>query len=309
MSEKIFVPRQRWAWATTVVLLMLAASLAFPRVRAIAVDFLGLFRVEQITVLPVNLVDLPASFSPTGPRIEQMFGDSAQHEQLGERKTAATVAEASQLAGMRVRLPSNLPDPEQLVVSPGSRISFSVDLPRVRALLQEMGRSDILLPDDLDNATVLAELPVHVVAGYGDCSSEAAASPERRVDPDDPQTYKNSNCIILAQMPSPTISAPPGLDIDQIGKAFLQILGMSAAEAELVSRNIDWATTLVLPIPANATSREVTIDGVKGTLIEEPRSHTRTPTYVLIWVKDGMLYFIQGVSDSATAFEMANSLK
>jgi hypothetical protein len=309
MFGKLFTPRHRRAWAVAVIMLILAASLAFPGVRAIAVDFLGLFRVEQVTVLPINMADLTASYGSAGPRLEQIFSDNAQVEQLGEPQVAVSVAEARQLADFGLRLPSNLPDPDQLVVSPGSRLTFTVDLARFRALLKEMNRADIILPAGLDGAIISAELPAQIIAGYGDCTTSQPVSPHGSYGPDDPRSYIEKDCILLGQMPSPTISAPPGLDIDQIGKAFLQVLGLSAEEAERISRDIDWATTLVLPIPANATYREVNVDGVKGTLIVESRAQARNPTYVLIWVKDEILYFIQGFGDSAKALQMANSLR
>jgi hypothetical protein len=109
-------------------------------------------------------------------------------------------------------------------------------------------------------------------------------------------------------MPSPTISAPPGLDVQKIGEAFLQIMGMSAEEAARFAQSVDWSTTLVIPIPRNGTSyQEVPVDGVTGTLIvQDMEGHEAQ--YLLIWVKDGILYSLAGSGNGSAALRIVNSL-
>ncbi|MGE5140474.1 MAG: DUF4367 domain-containing protein, partial [Rudaea sp.] len=67
--------------------------------------------------------------------------------------------------------------------------------------------------------------------------------------------------------------------------------------------------TLVIPVPRNGASYEkVNVDGVTGYLIKRPVDDV--PGYALVWVKDGIIYAISGMTnDSATALQMANSLK
>jgi hypothetical protein len=115
-----------------------------------------------------------------------------------------------------------------------------------------------------------------------------------------------SNCTILTQMYNPTVNAPPGLDLDQTGTAFLQLLEMTLTEAQHFRRNVDWASTLVLPIPSNARSKEVQVDGVDGGMIV-PLPYS--PSTLLIWVKDEMLYSLQTSEKSQVALESANTLR
>jgi hypothetical protein len=111
------------------------------------------------------------------------------------------------------------------------------------------------------------------------------------------------------QMPSPTITAPPGLDIPKIGEAYLQLMGMSPEEAASFAQTVDWSTTLVIPIPRYGTTyREVPIDGVNGTLIVQ-ESEDRADQYLMVWVKDGILYSITGPGDGSSALRLANSLE
>ena len=50
------------------------------------------------------------------------------------------------------------------------------------------------------------------------------------------------------------------------------------------------------------------MDGVDGTLIQQ-RLNSHAPQYILIWMKDGILYALTGSGSSATALEIAGSLK
>jgi hypothetical protein len=89
----------------------------------------------------------------------------------------------------------------------------------------------------------------------------------------------------------------------------LEFTGMTAEEAHNYSQTVDWASTLVIPIPRNGASyTQVSVDGVIGNLIERPTDDA--PQYALIWVKGGVIYAISGLGvDSQTAFDMASSLK
>jgi hypothetical protein len=117
------------------------------------------------------------------------------------------------------------------------------------------------------------------------------------------------DCIVLMQLASPTIEAPNELPIADLGAAFLQIMGMSPEEAANFSASLDWSSTLVIPVPRNeADYREVSVDGVTGTLIQEA-SGRHGGGFVLMWVKDGILYGFTGSGDGSQALEMANSLQ
>ena len=83
---------------------------------------------------------------------------------------------------------------------------------------------------------------------------------------------------------------------------------MSAEQAAAFTSTVDWTSTLVVPIPKNASTYEqVAVDGVTGTLIQRPADDY--PQFALIWVKDGIIYAISGLgTNSQQALDMANSL-
>jgi hypothetical protein len=307
MFNRIFARQYRLAWVAIGIVGILVLALFFPPVQAIANSFLGLFRVEQITVEQVNPGDLPNQLGSSS-QFENLIAQDVQVEELGEPELVEDAAEASELAGILVRLPTDITGARELEVQPGTRISMNVDLAKIRALLNEVGMGDMELPDQLDGAQVNMELPRAVTASYGECNFDSESAREAGIDPDGPPP-RMVNCTTLVQMESPAINAPPGIDIAGLGQAFLVAMGMSPEEAANFSRQVDWTTTLVLPIPRYGTEyQEVSVDGVTGTLIQQSLEE-HMPQYMLIWVKGGVLYALTGSGNVSNALAIAGSLQ
>jgi hypothetical protein len=115
--------------------------------------------------------------------------------------------------------------------------------------------------------------------------------------------------VVLMQLPSPTVSGPPELDIEQLGAAFLQMMGRSEEDAALLSQQVDWSTTLVVPIPSSYTTyEEVQVDGVPGILIEK-LINENVPRFMLLWVRDGIVYALMGAHSAGDALAIANALE
>jgi hypothetical protein len=308
MFQKIFSRRYRPAWAVIGLILVLAVAMAFPPVQAIANSFLGLFRVQQFTVVQVNPGNLPEQLG-SASQLEYMFTQDVDIQEGGEPIEVSSAAEASQLAGIPVRLPVGMNGEQKLSVVPGMHATFNVDMEHVQALLNEIGMADIQLPENLDGATVTVEVQEGVSAQYGECEFDPEEAHADGYDPDSPEIPRLSRCTTLVQTPSPVVSAPPGLDIAKVGEAFFQVMGMPAEEAAHFAQNIDWTTTFVIPIPRYGTSyQDVLIDDVTGTLILQDLDD-HPDQYMLLWVKDDIVYALTGPGDRSTALRIANSLK
>ena len=291
----------------TATLLILALVLAFPGTRALAGELLNLFRVQQVTVVSVDFTGL-----------EQLTGDGALRNQFtelitnsvnitdepGEPVEAADAAQASQLSGFDVRLPQSL-TPSQIYVTDRAAFSMTVDRAKAQALLDEAGRGDLVLPESVDGADISVTIPSSVSAAYGTCPKPQTDGEENE---DEGRYYPD--CVILAQIPSPSVSAPADLDINQLAQVGLEFTGMTAEEAAAFTGTVDWTSTLVVPIPSSAaTYEQVTVDGVTGTLIQRPSREGEPTTFALLWVRDGIIYAISGRgANSDQALEMANSL-
>ena len=305
--ERLFKRKYRFAWVAVGVIAILAVGMLFPQVRAIGSSFLGLFRVEQFTIVQVDPDQIEDQLGSSS-NFEYLLAEDVVVEEYGEAMEAADAAEASSLAGFQVRLPTAAPDVGELKVQPGAKVSMLVDLPKIQALLDEIGGADLQLPAMLDGAEVSMELPVAVGALFGVCEVTGEMMRTANADPDGP-VPDLSDCITLTQFPSPEISAPPGLDIASIGEIFLQLLGMTPEEAAQFSQSVDWTTTLVIPIPRYGTEyQEVFVDGVEGTLIMQSQ-RSEFPHYLLVWIKDGIVYGLTGPGTAESALAIGNSLE
>lgn len=299
MFQKLFSPKFRPAFVSGLIVAFFALLLTVPSFRAAAVDFLGLFRVQQIEVVEFNPANLPQNMESGFRDLEQVLADEFTVEESGDPIDAADAAEASKLAGFNVVLPTGLTAPTQLTVQPATTASFTVDLALWQSLLEEMGRTDLVLPKDLDGETItfFADRSVTFVAG--DCSIPQDKYEER--------AFADRDCTVFIQTPSPRIDAPPTLPIDELGQTALRFLGMSAEDAASFSEKVDWATTLIIPVPSGSDYQEVSVQGVTGTIFFSP--YSQGGSYHLMWVKDGIVYALSGQGDVTAALALANTLK
>jgi len=306
MFSKWFSKRLRPVWAGLLVVALLALALAFPPVRAIANNFLGLFRVDRITVVPVDENQLSDRLQ-SSTQLENLFSENVNYTGGGEIQTVKDAQEASSLANIPVRLPAAAGAPTQLLLQPGGSVSMAIDVRQLRAILEEVGQEDVTLSDTLNGESVSVIIPNLVMALYGECSDPTAKRTNR--DPYDAPVPYGSDCTQLIQMQSPTVNAPPDLDINQLGNALLQILGMDPDDAAQFAASVDWTSTLVLPVPrSNTTYQDVTVDGVPGTLIIQGKL-TDPYHYMLVWVKNGVVYGLSGNDNPDNALELANSMQ
>jgi len=292
----------------TAGLAMLALILAFPGTRAFAGELLNLFRVQQVAVISVDFTGLEqlTGDGALGNRFTELISSSVEMtKEPGDPVEAADVAQASELAGFTVRAPQGM-DPSQIYVSDGGAFTLTVDQKKVQTLLDEAGRSDLVLPDSVDGARVSINIPASVSVAFGTCPKPGTGESGNHEQSITERRYPD--CVILAQIPSPSVNAPADLDIEALARIGLEFTGMSPEEANELTSTVNWTSTLLVPIPRNAAIHEqVSVDGVTGTLIQ--RSSDETPQFALLWVKDGIIYAISGLgTDSQQAIEMANSL-
>lgn len=80
-----------------------------------------------------------------------------------------------------------------------------------------------------------------------------------------------------------------------VAEAGLQLAGLSATEASQFADDVDWTSTLVIPVPRDKASyRSFPVDGVIGTVIEWPATRTYRGSYDLIWLKNGVIRAVSG---------------
>lgn len=305
MFNKLFSKRLRPAWIAVCTIVVLGVLFSFPSVQAFAGSLLAQFRVSKITVVEVNNNRLNELVGNTAlaKQVASLVSDSVNvTKEPGKPQVVANASAASKAAGFNVRVAGNRSDTPTITVQDGGAFQFVVNRARAQSLLNQMGASNIQLPASIDGKTIKVSVPNGVSIAYGDCpkpSENATGSPGRRY----------VNCLMLVEIPSPTVDTPPDMDVKQLAELGLQFTGMSPDQARAFSQKVDWTSTLVIPVPRNGASyKELTVDGTTGYLIERPVDDA--PQYVITWVKDGIIYAVGGLGSNTTAaLGIANSLK
>ncbi|HEV2382870.1 MAG TPA: zf-HC2 domain-containing protein [Terriglobia bacterium] len=299
---------RRWApaWGVALGVALVAAAMSFAPVRSWGQRLLAMLRVQKIEVVSVDPVMPNLSEDRAGKMLGQLISDNVVFtRQPGEPIDVSTTEQASALAGFHVRTITARADAPHLSVEGEQAFHLNLNRERLQAVLEEAGRPDIQLPASIDGAEVAVHIPKAVVARYGEMpkvkeGNQNGAHPS--VSSEDP------NFLIFAQVPSPTVSVPPNLNIAQVAEAGLELAGLSPEEAQAFVQSVDWTSTLVIPVPRQGASyQKFPVDGTEGTLITSPRRGGQAG-YTLIWIKSGIIYSLSGFGDGGNALTFADSL-
>lgn len=318
---RVFAPRLRPAWGLAATFVILAILVGLNPVHTWAQRVLAMLRVQKIAVVSIDPTTLTTSGAPDSRPykiIDQFVANNVVLTmKAGHPDLVANVRKASQLAGYPIRSIGNLGAPQSIEVDGETAFQMTINRDRIETLLEGVGRPDIHVPESANGSLIAVHIPKTVISTYGSCpvrqrsatsktQSQAEALTERKIEGS--ESTNDSHCTYLLQVPSPTVSVPPDLNMSEIAEAALELAGMTAAEAHSFCQTVDWSSTLVVPIPHDTASYEtVTVDGVNGTLI----SQTVPPgnRYSLLWVKDGVIYSLTGHGSSSDALTLAASLR
>lgn len=306
---RVFARRWRPAWAGLALLALIAAFFSIAPARSWAQRILAMLRVQKIAVVEIDTQGLPwlENHQEASQALGRFLSDNVVVTMNpGKLQTVAGAEQASQLAGFPVRLPAGRSDAPALQVSGELAFHMTVDRERLQGLLDEVGRPDLSLPASLDGATIAVHVPKGAFAKYGSCPQGDQRGP---LTPQ--QMAELNSCVMLIQVPSPTVSVPPDLDIAQLAETGLQFAGMSAQEAHAFCQTVDWTSTLVVPVPVRDASYQIVqVDGVQGTLITTLQmGNWRPAAYTLLWIKNGLVYSLAGFGSADPAVPLADSLQ
>jgi hypothetical protein len=280
LGQQLLAPQWRLATAVSLAITLIIITFSFPTVRAAASDLLSLFRVQKFAAISVSPEQLAM--------LEQIAdeglipGELHIGQEPGRLTPVDSLQEAANLTGLTaVRTLPTLGDPMEIFISEGGSAEFTVDEASARALLETANLDPTLLPTDIDGARI-------TVATFNGVE----------------QRWEDGTTLL--QMDSPLVQYPERLDPAVLGEALLQILGLNPLEAGRLARQIDWTSTLLLPIPADMASfEETTINGTSGIGL----SSLDGQFHALIWQENGRLYLLVAAKTMPELAELANTLE
>lgn len=281
----------RWkpVWIGLTVLVIASLFIFYPPLRTAASDFLGIFRVRKFVAVPINVSALE------NPTFENLL-QSAFSDQLtvtkepGPAIPVASPEEASAALGFAVRLPSALPEGYTAQPSMSIQGEFAfrarVDMDYVLAVREALGKTDVPIPPGLDGAVLDVTVPKILAANYA----------------------SERGWFTVVQAMSPEVQLPPNLDLQQIGEFGLRLAGIPADQARQMAAAIDWANTLIIPVPLGyASYEEVTVAGARGVLISDS-TEDASRHHLLVFAKDGIVYGLEGAATAQELLAAAESM-
>ena len=291
----------------------IALLVGFAPARSWGQRILEMLRVQKIAVVPIDLSAMETNArgdQPAGKLLSQMISDSVVVTMKpGEPQIVTDPGAASNMAGFTVRTLGGLGLPQKISIRGEAAFHTTLDRERMQDLLDQAGRSDIQIPPSANGSTIAVHIGKLVWQGYGNCTTSRTRSHSEARRPTDGGATGSGNCVSFLQVPSPVVSVPPTLDVPALAEAGLEVTGMNAADAHAFCQTVDWSSTLVIPVPQRGSSfRTVAVDGVNGELVETAARGKVPAEYALLWVKNGIVYSLNGSGDSSQALAAAASL-
>ena len=281
--------------AVIIACLILAGGFCVPSVRVAAAAFLDMFRVVHFAAVPIDASSL-RRLRDSGLDFRQMLADQVQVAQPPQGPTSyATIAEAAAAAGFRVYVPGWLP------------VGWNTESPSVEVLGPSTAR---VTANTARLAQILAALSIEDVSipqGLNGRSASIRTSPAVTL-----RWQHEGQRLQLRQSPSPQVDFPSGTNLPALAEIGLRILGLPREDAYRLAQSIDWRTTLLVPIPANAVSfRQVSVQGGSGLLLElaDMGARPRRAGALLLWSDGSRVFSLQGTLGPEQILEMAQTLQ
>lgn len=262
-----------------------------PTLRAAVVQFVSLFRVVNVVGVPVASNHLDR-LKADDLQIGSLIGEHVQVvEDPGPPVGMPSIEAAAAAAGMTLATPEWLPDGTRVIEAAvvGERaVRITADSQRLQQVMDALGITDLTVPPGLDGRVIDVRVPPVAMIRY---------------------EHQGARRTRLFQARTPEVALPDDIDLPALGEIGLRILGLPAAEARSFAAAIDWHTTLVVPVPPNATSfQQVDINGRRGVLVQhQPPNAALTTT--IIWSTPDRVFALVSIQGVADALAMATSVR
>lgn len=287
--------------ATLAILAVCATVLALVPVQSLAEDLFKTFRVQQFSAVTVRV---PGMNELPQPR-EISDAEKAQLVQmlsaLGTPNTNATATSMREVAtvdearahlakhGGALRVPQRLPagfagqaarygvgDPTS------SQYTLNVQVAKQYLALANQPELNGLPWPAVDQLTFGLDVPASVAMAYGD----------------------QTKGFGIVQLGSPTLTVPSELDVNAFRAAALTLPGLPEDTVAQIRAVQNWDKTLIVPVPQDATTKNVSVDGAPGLLILDGQGRGS----LLIWQADDVMYAIGGHLTEGEALALAESM-
>lgn len=294
-SRHFSSPRMTRVLAAACAVAIVAALFTVPSVRVSAQAVLDLFRVRRFAAVEFKKSRLEALRSVEKEHGHLIFDREEKVLDPGPPLYVSSREAAGSMAGFTVKAPSFLPEglaADSVFVQGEGAMRLSVSESKLRSLLDQLDIHDVTIPPGLDGKWIEVRTQPVVIQRFRFEKRRAA----------------------LIQARSPEVAVPAGWDVERLAEIGLRVLGLDAGEARRISRATDWRSTLLVPVPVDAsTFRQVTVRGQPGLLILTPgerdaNGQRQRDGRVLLWTEGDRVFCLRGNLTSADIVQMAESV-
>jgi hypothetical protein len=282
-------PRQRRGWRYAAAGLAAAVAVAVvatvPAAQTAAAQFLAQFRSQQFAAVQID----PAS----GQNVFAHFKDLGVIQEPGRRRpeTVATLAEASSKVGFALKqpdpatLPAGITGDPRIQVSAAHQLRFTLQKAKVQEYLRRAGRPEHPVPDKLDGATLVVNVPAGALLAY------RGATADQRVT--------------IGQAGEVTAGVEGNATLEELRDYLLGLPGLPPEAVAQLRAIQDWRTTLPIPVPpGNVSWQNTTVAGAPALMLADPTGLGSG----VIWQRDGRIYGVAGNFRSPEILRVANGI-
>lgn len=311
MFNKLRAPRLRPALLAVTALVILGLFMTLTPVSSLADQLFKTFRVQQfaaVTVRVPGMKMLPQAQQITPEQQQQLLQLLAP---LGTPQTDATkdtVAQVPDAAtakaflaqyGATFQVPGRLPaafsgQTAQYGTAKPTSSSYTLNVDVAKqylAMANQPQLSSLPWPDGVTQLTFGLDTPAAVATFYGD-------------------KQQGFGIVQMANLPNagagagPALKLPAELDVNAFRAALLALPGLPQDTVDQLKNVKDWDRTLIIPVPEDATTKNVTINGNAGLLILDGQGRGS----LLLWQANGNLYAVGGTLNETDVTLVATSL-
>jgi hypothetical protein len=267
-------------------------------VRASAQALLDLFRVRTFAAVSFDASRFEKLEALKNDNALMVFDKRETVRDPGPNQYYPNADAAGAAAGFTVRKPTYLPNGlvlDSAFVQAAGEVRFAASEAKLRTLLDRLDLRDVTVPPGIDGRWIDVRKPPVVIQHFRSGNWKAG----------------------LAQGASPEVSVPAGVDVVKLAEIGLRVLGLDAGEARRMAQATDWRSTLMIPVPMNAsTFRQVTVHGQPGLLITTTSLPSRDGNRdrhrdgsVLLWTENDRVFGLLTNLGSPDAMQMAESVR
>ncbi|MGH2514881.1 MAG: anti-sigma factor family protein [Ktedonobacterales bacterium] len=248
-SRNVVHGRRRPAFAAAAIAAALLIALLVPAVRTAADSLLQVFRGQSVIFVSVPQSRLQQLENLQVDANTMFLAKPTAVGNVPAPQQVSSLAQAGPLLGFTPNAPSGFPSAPTATtytVQGQTAYQMRVNVQTLWAVLAVLGITDVTIPDALGAQPISVVMPPSIQMRYeGDGYS-----------------------VSLIEGTSPIVNLPPGVDLSQLGKAVLEVFGMSSSQAATLSKQIDWNSTIVFPFPVGTNGlQQVTVNGTPGVLL------------------------------------------